>query len=159
MELLPFFQWFEETGLGRSIRESMWAFAAIESVHLLALATLGGAVLLVDLRMLDLGLRRYPVAELARDTQRFMRLGLAVLVVSGVALFASEAVKCYYSTPFWVKMWALLFATLFAFTTRNRIALAEETRFGAGTRRIVAIVSIGLWLTVAAAGRWIGFSG
>ena len=48
----------------------MWAFAVIESVHLLALATMGGAVLLVDLRMLNLGLRRRPVAELAREAQR-----------------------------------------------------------------------------------------
>jgi hypothetical protein len=159
MDLLPFFQWFEETGLGRMVRESVWAFAVIESIHLLALATLGGAVLLVDMRMLNLGLRQRPVAELARDAQRFLFAGLAVLIISGIALFASEAVKCYYSTPFWIKMWALLFATLFAFTFRNRVAFASEGRFGRGTRAVVALLSIGLWFTVAASGRWIGFSG
>ncbi len=53
MNLLPFFQWSEESGLGRMVRESVWAFAVIESVHLLALATMGGAVLLVDMRMLE----------------------------------------------------------------------------------------------------------
>ena len=55
MNLLPFFQMVEESGLGRAVRESVWAFAVIESVHLLALAMMGGAVLLVDMRMLNIG--------------------------------------------------------------------------------------------------------
>ena len=57
MNLFPFFQWCEATSLGTAIRESTWAFAVIESVHLLALSVIGGAVLLVDLRLLGFGLR------------------------------------------------------------------------------------------------------
>jgi hypothetical protein len=159
MDLLPFFQWSEDTGLGRMVRESVWAFAVIESVHLLALATLGGAILLVDLRLLNLGLRQRTLGELAAEARPFVRLALVVLIVSGVALFASEAVKCYYSTPFWVKMSALILATLFTFTIRNRVASAEDGRFSGSARRGVALLSLALWFTVAASGRWIGFSG
>ena len=159
MDLLPFFQWSEESGLGRMVRESVWAFAAIESVHLLALATMGGAVLVVDMRMLGLGLRERPVAELACDAQRFLGLGLVVLIVSGIALFASEAVKCYYSYPFWVKMVSLFVATIFTYTIRRRVVLAGEGQTGGGTQVLVALVSMALWFTVAASGRWIGFSG
>ena len=75
------------------------------------------------------------------------------------ALFASEAVKCYYSTPFRIKIIALFFATIFTYGVRNRVALAEEGRVGSASKAIVAVLSIGLWFTVAAAGRWIGFSG
>ncbi len=99
MNLLPFFQWCEESGLGRTVRESVWAFAAVESVHLLALATMGGAVLLVDLRMLNLGLRQRPIAELGGEALPFQNAALIVLVLSGLCLFASEATKCYYSSP------------------------------------------------------------
>ncbi len=159
MDLLSFFQWFEDTGLGRAVRESVWAFAVIESIHLLALATMGGAVLLVDMRMLNLGLRQRPVAELAREAQPFVNLGLIVLIVSGVALFASEAVKCYYSNPFWVKIITLFFATIYAYTLRRRVVFADAGQFGGGTQAVVALLSMGLWFTVAAAGRWIGFSG
>jgi hypothetical protein len=159
MDLLPFFQWCEESGLGRMVRESVWAFAVIESVHLLALATMGGAVLLVDFRMLNLGLRQRTVSELARDAQRFVTLGLVVLILSGLALFASEAVKCYYSSAFSLKMWTLLVATIFTYAVRKRVAFAEEGRIGGGTRMVVALVSMALWFTVAASGRWIGFSG
>jgi hypothetical protein len=99
------------------------------------------------------------VAELAHETQPFFRTGLIVLVLSGCALFASEAVKCYYSTPFWVKMSALAVAVVYAFTVRRRVAFAREGQFNGTTQMLVALVSIGLWFTVAASGRWIGFSG
>ena len=57
MDLLALFKWFEDSGLGRVVRESVWAFAVIESIHLIALVLLGGAALLVDMRLLHLGLR------------------------------------------------------------------------------------------------------
>ena len=157
MNLLPLFQWCEESGLGRMVRESVWAFAVIESVHLLALATMGGAVLLVDFRMLNLGLRQRPVAELAHEALPFQNAALVVLVLSGVGLFASEAVKCYYSVPFSVKIVTLLVATIFTYTIRRRIAFSPDS---SGTSRVaVALISVTLWFIVAAAGRWIGFYG
>ena len=55
--LLPFFEWCETLWLGQFVVGSNWLFPVIESVHLLALALLGGAVFLVDFRLLGLGLK------------------------------------------------------------------------------------------------------
>src|SRR5438876_11028837 len=107
MSLLPLFQWCEASTIGSAIRTSPWAFAVIESIHLLGLAAIGGAVLVVDLRMLGLGLRRQRVADVARSAYPWFVGSLVVMLVTGVALFLSEAVKCYYSTPFWVKISSL----------------------------------------------------
>jgi hypothetical protein len=159
MNLLPLFQWFEDSGLGHAVREIPWAFAVIESAHLLALTVMGGTVLLVDLRLLNLGLRQRSVSELAREAQPFMTTALIVLVVSGFALFASEGTKCYYSTPFWIKISALLLATIYTYTIRRRVVMAGDGQVGGGTQTLVALVSVALWFTVAASGRWIGFSG
>src|SRR5579872_4150212 len=104
MEWVTVFQGIEQSSIGTAIRTSTWAFAVIESVHLLALAVIGGAILVVDLRLLGFGLKRQTVAEVARDAQPVMVWSLAVMLTTGLALFVSEAVKCYYSTPFWVKM-------------------------------------------------------
>src|SRR5713226_2669711 len=57
MSLLPFFEWCEHTAVGAAIRGSAWLFPVIEAFHLLALALIGGAILIVDLRLLGLGLR------------------------------------------------------------------------------------------------------
>ena len=157
--MLPFFEWCESSAAGAAIRESLWLFPVIESFHLLALALIGGAVLVVDLRLLGLGLRRQPVALLARDVQPWLVGGLVVMVSSGVLLFTSEAIKCYYNAAFWTKMTFLLPALVFTFTVRRKVTAAEEARVRPIWRKLTAVTSVALWTVVGAAGRWIGFSG
>jgi len=156
--LLPYFQAIESGPIGEAIRESTWLFPFVEAFHLVALAVIGGAVLLVDLRLLGLGLKRQPVAELAHDAQPWLIGSLLFMIASGVPLFMSEAIKCYYSFAFWTKMTALALAILFTFTIRRRVTFADEARFGPAVSRAVGAVSILLWSTVGWGGRWIGFS-
>ena len=157
MSLLPFFEWCEATAVGEAIRNSLWLFPVIESVHLLALALIGGAVLVVDLRLLGLGLRRQPVAQIARDAQPWLIGSLAMMLITGILLFLSESIKCYYSPPFWYKMTFLPLAILFALTVRRKVAAADERRVGPLWGKLVALVSLGLWFGVGFSGRWIAF--
>ena len=154
--LLPYFEWLESLWLGKAVVGSLWLFPVIESVHLLALSLLGGSILLVDLRMLGFGLKRYSVPALARDARPFMIGAIATLIATGVPLFLAEAVKCYYSQAFWVKMTTLAIALIYTFTIRTRVTRSESVHNAA--RQIAGALSIALWVTVAAAGRWIGFS-
>lgn len=155
--MLPFFEWVSKTAVSQAIGQSSWAFAVIESVHLLGLAVIGGAVLVLDLRLLGLGLRDQPIERVARDAHPWLVGSLIVMLVTGGLLFSSEPVKCYNSTPFWVKMWSLLFAMIFAFTVRRKVALAGE-HVKPVWLKVVGIVSLTLWFGVGAGGRWIGFS-
>jgi hypothetical protein len=157
VSLLPFFEWCETTWIGHAIKDSLWLFPVIESVHLLGLAVLGGTLLVVDLRMLGLGLTRQPIAAVARDARPWLLASIAVMILTGTALFLSESVKCYYSQAFWVKITTLPVALLFTLTVRQRVALAGALETTV-VSRLVALVSLALWFTVAAAGRWIGFS-
>jgi hypothetical protein len=158
MSLLPFFTWCEQSAIGEAIRNSLWLFPVIESVHLLGLVVIAGAVLLVDMRLLGLGLRRQPVAQLARDAQPWLVGSLMVMLTTGILLFLAEATKCYYSPAFAVKMTSLLLAILFTFTVRRKVALAAEGRVGPLWSKLVAVVSVMLWSGVGIGGRWIGFS-
>jgi hypothetical protein len=157
MSLLSLFQWCESSLVGNAIKTSSWAFAVIESVHLLGLALIGGILLIVNLRLLGLGLRRYPLEELARDIQLWFGGSLVLMLSTGFALFLSEAVKCYYSQPFWLKMSSLVLAITFTVTIQRHIIMSPQA--SAGQQRTVAMVSLVLWFAVGAAGRWIGFSG
>jgi hypothetical protein len=158
MSLLPFFTWVESTALGGMIRSSSWLFPVIEAVHLLGLAVIGGAVLVVDLRLFGFELRRQPVAQLARDAQRWLIGSLMVMLATGALLFTSEAIKCYYHPAFWFKMTSLFLAIVFTFTVRRKVALADEARVKPLWSKLVALVSIMLWSGVGIGGRWIGFS-
>ena len=156
--LLPFFEWCETLWLGRVVVGSLWLFPVIEAVHLLALSLLGGAILIVDLRMLGFGLTHRSVAGIARSARPYLIVAVTGLIVTGIPLFLSEPTKCYYNTAFWVKMWSLAIALPFTFLIRNRVALQESVRNTARLQMLVGALSIALWVTVAAAGRWIGFS-
>jgi hypothetical protein len=158
VSLLEFFEWCEASAIGEAIRSSPWLFPVIESIHLLGLAMLGGALLVLDLRLLNLALRLQPVTQLAKDTQPWVVGSLVVMISTGIPLFLSESIKCYYSPAFWVKMTALPLAILFTFTVRRKIATADETRVRPALYKLVALVSLSLWFTVGAGGRWIGFS-
>ena len=152
-------QWSEKTWLGTSIRNSEYAFPIIEFFHLAALAVIGGAVLVVDMRLLGLGLKKTSVAQLAKDAQPYVTGSLLVMLVTGIALYTSEATKCYGSAAFWIKMISLVLAMAYTYTIKKRVTAGDEKTFSIGTGKLVGVVSIALWFGVAWGGRWIGFGG
>ena len=155
--MLPFFQSLEASALGTAVRQSLWLFPVIECIHLLALSLLFGTVLAVDLRMLGFGLRSQPSSELARKLQPWMVGALSMSILTGIPMLLSEAVKCYYSPPFWYKMACLALATTFSFTMRRKVAHADPGRIAPALVRLTALVSIALWFGVGFSGRWIAF--
>lgn len=160
MPTLPveYFELLEDTGLGSVVRESLWLFPVIEAVHLLGLCLLGGALLVVDLRLFGWGLKKQGVAELARHARWWMIGGVAVMIATGVPLFLSEAVKCYYNTSFWVKMTTFPLALGFTFGLRELVVIRSEGLDTSFKTRLLGAGNMALWFVVAAAGRWIGFS-
>jgi hypothetical protein len=157
--VLPWIEWIGASRLGQAIGTSTWAFAVIESIHLLALAVIGGAVLMVDLRLLGFGLRAQPIDQVARDAWPWFVGGWFAMIATGVLLFVSEPLKLYYSTPFFWKMTCLLLGTLFAVSVRRKVTLRGEGRTPPVVLKLVGVVSLLLWFGVGASGRWIGFAG
>ncbi len=152
------FTWLESTGLSKSINESLYAFAYIETVHLLALAVLGGATLLVDLRMLGLGLREQRVTDLARIAKPWLDWSLFLVLLTGFLLFLSLAASKYYvHFYFWVKMYFLAAAIVFTYTYRQWVINGGEEKANSGAGRLAGAMSAFLWAGVAFAGKAIGY--
>lgn len=142
------------------MRSSAWLFPLMEILHLAALAVLGGALLLVNLR--QLGVRFFcdePMPELVGEIWPVLLGSLIVASASGMCLFSAEAVKMDSSAAFWVKMGALLTATLFTFTIHRKVLLAPAARFSPATRKTAAALSLLLWFTVGLAGRSLRYAG
>jgi uncharacterized protein DUF6644 len=156
MSLLDFFNLLQYSTLLTAMRASAWFFPVIASIHLMGLALIGGAVLIVDLRLLGLGLRHEPVSKVARDAERWLVVSVAILLPTGILQFMCfAATKYYYLTAFWVKMAALALALLFTFSVRRAVVRAERSVRPVFSK-LVALISISLWSTVAIAGRLIG---
>ena len=154
---VDFYREMGDGGIGRAIAESLWLFPVIQVVHLFGLAVLGGSVIVMDLRLLGVGLKNAPVARVLANTRPWFFVGLIVMIVTGVPLFLSETTKCCFNHSFEVKITALFLAIVYTLAVRNRVAVPEGTP--TCVMQGVAVLSLGLWFTVAAAGRWIGFSG
>jgi hypothetical protein len=158
MSLLPPFQWMEATAIAKSINASLYAFAYIEAVHLLALAVLGGATLMVDLRLLGIVMSDQPVTKLYRITRPWFRWSLVTILLTGFFLFASlAATKYYYHFYFWVKMYFLAAAILFTFIVKNRMVSNNDAIANTFTGKLIGLVSIFLWAGVGFAGKAIGY--
>ena len=150
--LEPFFEWMYGIGIYKS---SIYLGPGINLVHLVAMCTFMGALLMVDLRLLGAGLTNQPVKQVARSAQPWLIGGLIVLTLTGIPAVMTVALEEYASPVFWFKMYVLLAAVIFTFTVRRKVAGADESRVAPVWRKLVALVSIVLWMSVAAGGRLI----
>ena len=150
------FNELEQSAIGEAIRNSMWLFPVVEAFHLVGLALLGGAILIMDFRLLGIIFRSQSVQMVFSSTRPILYLALLLMFVTGIPLALSEMIKLYYNFSFWVKMSALITAIVFTFLIKHPLIKRETIpRYVAG---LIGLASLGLWFTVAGAGRWIGFS-
>jgi hypothetical protein len=162
MSIYHLLRWLGHTSFSVLIRRSTWAFATIEIVHLLGLAILGGAILIVDLRLLGVGLRRQTVSRTARELLPLLLSGLGAMLISGALMLTAFPMKYYHSPAFRLKMVLLLLALCFYFTVHRHVVRPNSDAGETATSiwsKAVALVSLALWLGVGLAGRAIGFFG
>ena len=144
--LEPFFQWMNDLAVSKAIGESIWIFPLVQAIHLVFLALFAGSLLIVDLRLLGLGMREQSVAKIARDARPWMIVGLIGLVVTGMPQLMQNAMREYFSEYFWIKMYVLPVAVIYTFTIRQRVAMADEARVAPAMSKLAGLASILLWI-------------
>jgi hypothetical protein len=135
------------------IHQYSWAFPLLIYIHLAGIGCGMGNAILVDLRLLGVGLTHQSAARLWRETLPWTVTGLFVAICSGLLLFSVDPEEYFGNTVFRLKMALLLLAVVFYFTLVRKAASSE----GAGS--VVAGISLGLWALVPVCGVLIGFVG
>ncbi|MEM1404894.1 MAG: DUF6644 family protein [Pseudomonadota bacterium] len=157
--LRPFFEWMETTAFGRLGKSYGGAFALVQAMHLLSMAVLGGTVLVSDARLMGIVLKNVPINQVLEPCHRLFNCSLSLVVLSGVFMACGVAIKVYYLEVFWYKMLALAMGVLFAYFVRRPLLKPSAEAVPQRLRTLVGVASLMTWFTVAATGRWIGFSG
>jgi hypothetical protein len=148
VEMPPaFLKAIETSPVAALMRGSQVAVPLIETVHLLAIALAVGTIMVVDLSVLGIALRRETVPKISLELAHWTRRGFGVAIATGVLLFCSEAVKMGCKPLFWAKLALLAAAFTFYFTGERR------------RTPITAIASLLLWLGVAFGGKAVGLFG
>ena len=158
MDLYPFFDWLDTSILADIAKAYGGVFAVVQMFHLLGMSMLGGMVLVGDLRLLNILLKDVPSEQVIKNTQKWFNVALAIVMTSGIFMSSAVAMKLYYNEMFWAKMTSLGFGITFVYVIRRPLLKFKHDTLNPWTLKLIAATSISIWFTVAAAGRWIGFS-
>ena len=143
------------------IRTSAWAYPAVETVHIVALALLFGSIVVVDLRVLGVS-RTLPLTLLARHALPFTLLAFLLAVATGSLLFLAHADDLIGNRVFILKMLLISFAgvnaAMFHVGPYVQVASWDSGVAAPAPAQACAAVSIMLWLGVIACGRWIAYA-
>ncbi len=155
--------WLQASALGEAIRGAgVWSYGVVNAAHIVGIATTFGSILVLDLRLL--GWRRtYGLTDLAAATVPVAAAGLALAVVTGVCLLATNGSE-YRGNPFLLIKFAAIGVGLVNLLLLHRLPAWRSLRAGtppgpAGQRtlRVFGAVSLASWLTAIIAGRMLGY--
>ena len=161
-QLQEFIAYFEDSGLADNIRENDLLFPLIESIHVLSICLVVGSIFVVDLRLLGLASIRRPAGRVISGILPLTWRAFAMAVASGSLLFISNATKYLANGYFVAKLFLILAAgvnmLVFHFVSAKDLPKWENEPAPPLSARLAGGLSILLWVSVVACGRWIGFT-
>lgn len=173
MDVVFIFQWLDTSMLADFAKSWAGLFAAVQTVHIASMVVLVGMILLGDLRMLNVLLTDVPANTIIQNTKKWIYLALVFIILSGIYEASAIAMKLAYNSFFFAKMAGLSMGVLFILSLRSAVyrrapglvypegsseVLPESDTLQPWIVKLVAATSLLIWFSVAANGRWIGFS-
>lgn len=173
MDLVFIFEWLDTSQLAEISKASAGVFAMVQTVHIASMVMLVGMILLGDLRMLNVILTDVPSGLIIKNTKKWIYLALLFIILSGIYEASAIAMKLAHSSFFFAKMAGLSMGVAFIISIRSAVylrapglvyaegsteALPQSETVKPWVVNLVAITSLSIWFSVAASGRWIGFS-
>ena len=173
MDIVFIFEWLDASMLADFTKSSAGLFAVVQTIHIASMIMLGGMLLLGDLRMLNVLLIDVPSNVIIENTKKWIFLALTCIILSGVYESSAIAMKLAYNGAFWAKMAGLAMGIVFILTIRSAVyrrapglvypegsaeAQQQPETLDPWVVKLVAITNLLIWFSVAANGRWIGFS-
>ena len=153
--------WLEQTQFSLAVQTHDWVVPTVQSIHILAIATVAASALMINLRLLGLYAADQPLQEVMARFLPFIAWPLVVLLLTGIVMIAGEPPRSLKNPAFQLKM-VLVLAAIVA-TAIAKLALRRNPAFGDVTARrragavALASVSMLLWVSIIFAGRWIAY--
>jgi hypothetical protein len=152
----------EASGLATTIRNSLYLFPLIESVHVIGLTLVFGTIVIIDVRLLGFASTGRPFSAIASDVLKWTWLAFAVTATSGLLMFITNAGAYYHNVYFRTKMALLVVSGLnmlaFELTARRSVHRWDQNAAAPAAGKVIAVLSLVVWIGVIFLGRWIGFT-
>lgn len=155
--------WLEGSAFADALRGlGIWTYGLLNLGHILGIATVFGAVLVLDLRLLGLW-RSIPAANLARPTVPLAVGGFVLAATSGIMMLSFNTTE-YHGNPFFYLKFPIIGFALLNVLLVQRVGAWRRVADGltpepgdAGVLRVVGAVSLTTWVAVISCGRMIGY--
>jgi Family of unknown function (DUF6644) len=162
MPIDAFLKTVEATSFATSIRDSIWMFPIIESIHVISFTLVVGTIAIIDLRLLGLASKQRSFQRMSSDILKWTWAAFVVTVATGLTMFSTNA-RIYYHNPFFrTKMLLLLLAgvnmAVFELTAGRTVRTWDKAPSAPRVGKTVAVLSIALWIGIIFMGRIIGFT-
>ena len=152
----------ENTDIASSIRNSLYLFPMLESIHVMGLAIVFGTIATIDLRLLGLASSNRPFRKMASDVLKWTWAAFGLTVSTGLLRFSTNAAVYYHNAFFRTKMLFLLLAGLnllgFELTAGRSVRHWDKNAAAPRAGKVAATVSLILWMSIIFLGRWTGFT-
>jgi len=152
----------ENWGLAARLRESLFLFPMLESIHVIGLSLVVGTITVIDLRLLGIASTSRSFQRMAADILKWTWLAFAVTLVTGTLMFTTNARVYYHNIYFEVKMCLLALAginmLLFELTARRTVQQWDRAPSAPPSGKTVAVLSLAFWVAIIFMGRIIGFT-
>ena len=152
-------QAIEGLWIAQAMRESLWLYPTVETLHLWGIGALFGSILLVDLRLLGVG-RGLELQPLLRFAVPVTISGFVLAAATGLLMFIAHPSEFIASTLFVLKMTLLMLLGLNAISLHLRIQRPQGNAAPAPpvpSLRLQAAVSVLGWAVVIGLGRWLAY--
>ena len=150
----------ESSGFAAAMRHWLWLYPVVEIMHILGFVLLVGAAVMFDLRLLGLS-SRIAASDLARHLLPWSRVGLLLVVPTGLAMFSAHATEWIGNPAFWVKLSLIALAGLNAWAFHRgpfRSVTAWDRQAPAPPMaKVSAVLSLLLWTGVVSCGRLLAY--
>jgi hypothetical protein len=160
--LSEFSSWLAATGLSHTIQTAGWIIPTLQTIHILSVAAVFSAAILVDLRIWRLIERDQPLPAVARRFLPTIWPVLLILLVTGSLLIVGEPRRSLLNSTFYLKMALLALAILLTAGLQRSISSSpnfwDRDRWRRMAGRLAATVSILVWCGILFAGRWIAYT-
>ncbi len=136
------------------LNQNEWSFPVTEILHIIGFVILIGTIMIVDLRLLGVGMRRQTSAQLVSDTAPWTLLGLVTIIITGPMIFLSDPVLYLYNEAFRFKITMLIICIIFNWTVHRKAANSASPGVAGA---VIGGLSILMWASLVFAGIFIAF--
>ena len=162
MDLSTLFELMQNSALSEYLRTSLKAMPIVEAIHVMAVATVFGTIVLVDLRLLGYPNVQRSFSKLHHELLQWTWIAFGIAFITGVLLLIVNAVTYYRNTAFWLKMGVIVLAGInmlvFEYVTARSVSKWDKGVLPPAAARTAGALSIVFWIGVIFLGRWIGFT-